>query len=263
MTQLILDVFPAADPSGASLGTLRGSTDGAFDRLIRVHHNDVGEGRFTLNTHSSEAALASAGRYVRAKLTGGSYLFGFWMDTARQVVASAQEEGGEDIQWTGRGPLAYLERAALMPTKTASGPGTVGTDGNWSWTDQTIGAILDHVLADAVAVSPSGVPLLTWDFTGSTDSAGNAWDTIDDTFQLPVGMDVLAVISRFQSGGVTIRMTHDFVLSAWNDPPGADLSGQRRLRQGRQRHELGRAPDQRLAGEVARHRPGHHCGGPG
>lgn len=220
MSKLQFDVFAGVAPNGSSIGTF---TE-AFGQWIRVPNNDLGEGGFTINRHSAEIALAATDNYVRVKRTGGAYVGAFWIETGQDSLVSPDEEGAEDYVRSGRGPLAYLERAILMPTETAAGPGAVGTDGNWAWTNRTIGAILNHIFSDVTTISPSGVPELTWDFDATNDSGGNPWDVIDDTFQLPIGMDILSVVSRFQSAGVTIRMDDDFTLHAWNDPPGADLS---------------------------------------
>lgn len=218
MTALIFDAYAGSAPNGASIGTF---TE-ARDKTITVHHNDFGEGSLVINRHSSEVALAATGNYIRARLGAGAPFGAFWLEEGRDAMIRAEEEGAEDQQRGGRGPLAYLERAILWPTRSATGPGVI-TEGTWSWTDQTIGAILDDVLTDAT--TRGAIPLVTWDFGGSNDSGSNAWDTVDDTFELSVGMDYLEIFSRFQSAGVTIRMSHDFTLSAWNDPPGADVSG--------------------------------------
>ncbi len=219
MTALIFDAYAGSAPNGASIGTF---TE-ARDKTITVHHNDFGEGSLTINQHSSQAAWAATGNYIRARLGAGAPFGAFWLEEGRDAMIRPEEQGAEDWQRGGRGPLAYLERAILWPTRSGSGPGVVGTEGSWSWTDQSIGAILNDVLTDAT--SRGAIPLVTWDFGAANDSGSNAWDTVDDTFELSVGMNYLEIFSRFQSAGVIIRMSHDFVISAWNDPPGANVSG--------------------------------------
>jgi hypothetical protein len=203
--------------------SLRGSLTEAREKSITVAANDFGEGRFVINRHSEDAlsGLVNTGAFIKASIDG--IIGAFWIEEGSDRLVSTDEAGGEDWVRGGRGALAYLERAILWNEELTSGAGHITDEGNWSWINRRIGQILNHQLEEA---QERGALLqMTWDFDGAEDSAGNPWDPVDDEFLLPIGMDLLTMFSRFQSAGVTIRMDHNLKLSAWNDPPGADVSG--------------------------------------
>lgn len=106
--------LPVYDPDDVFLGDL---TE-AFDIQIRVELNGTGSGRFSINRHSTEAtaALLKPGNYVRVTIPqiDSDPIFGFFLEQGDFKLVSSDEEGGETINFGGRGGLAYWDRAIWL-----------------------------------------------------------------------------------------------------------------------------------------------------
>lgn len=198
--------------------TLLGTLSHASDKKIRVHFNGPGEGSFSINRHDSQAAWCAPGNYVRAYVDStGNPVFGFFLEDGGDELVSPEEEGGEDLTRHGRGGLAVLEDAIIDATGAR-----YTTDGTWLWTDTTMGAIASDLIDDVQAAG--FLPMLTYDFSSGADTNGASWDAFDGQYELPVGLDLLEAIQRLQSAGFIVRVSHDFVMSAYKTI-GTDRSG--------------------------------------
>jgi hypothetical protein len=198
--------------------TLLGTLTHASDKKIRVHFNGPGEGSFTINRHDSQAAWCAPGNYVRAYLNStANPVFGFFLEDGGDELVSPDEEGGEDLTRHGRGGAAVLEDAIIDATGSRA-----TKEGTWVWTDSTMGAIAANLIDDAQAAG--FLPMLTYDFSSGADTNGASWDVFDGQYELPVGLDLLEAIQRLQSAGFIVRVSHDFVMSAYKTI-GTDRSG--------------------------------------
>src|SRR5690606_33963868 len=97
-------------------------------------------------------------------------------------------------------------------------------DGIWQWPEVHPAGIMVRMLEEAQECG--ALPDLTYDFTRTVDSDGNAWSLTCDDFQLQAGeVTLLDLAGRLIELGLVFRMSHDFVLSAWEaDNFGQDLS---------------------------------------
>jgi hypothetical protein len=192
----------------------------ATDKRVSVHYNGPGTGSFTINRHSSQFAWCAPGNYIRAYIdsTSTAPIFGFFIESGQDRVISINEQGGQDVQRGGRGALVYLERAIIDNSSTFGR----FADTSWTWTNATHGQIVKELIDDAQARST--LPLLTYDFTNTTESGGGTWTTITGTYELPVGLDLLQALQRQQSAGLVATMSPALVLSA-SATIGTDLSG--------------------------------------
>ena len=104
-----VDVFDGSDP-GTLLDTLDGATDAAFTDVL----NDVGGGQFRLSRYDPKATPTNLakGSVVKIK-TGGVYRYSWWIEEMELTTASDDEKGGEYWQVSGRGAIAYLDRAVM------------------------------------------------------------------------------------------------------------------------------------------------------
>lgn len=102
------------DPDDVELATL---TD-AFDISIRVELDATGTGAFKINRYSADAtaAVLKPGNYVRVAIPqiDPDAIFGFFLEAGDFGLVSSQEEGGEIIEFKGRGGLAYWDRAIWL-----------------------------------------------------------------------------------------------------------------------------------------------------
>ena len=148
----------------------------------------------------------------RVTLPAGTHLVAAWVDNA---VSTALNPGGFLCAvgtTTTQGALATV----LLRTNTtdwlvhaaANPPG-------WH-----AAQILIRALTEAQA--DGYLPGVTWDFTDTLDSAGQAWTDIQDV-QLPVGMDLLTLSQQWAGTVYDIHMTPGLVLQAWKRR-GSDLS---------------------------------------
>ena len=104
-------VFEVFDPGDISIATL----GNAKKKSIRVDRNGPGVGQFEINRYDADAtpAILRGGNYVRVTIPriDPNPIFGFFLEDSGIKLVSSDEQGGENIQITGRGGLAYPERA--------------------------------------------------------------------------------------------------------------------------------------------------------
>lgn len=130
MSEPVWDVFAAASPNGAVLATL----DSAFGRQIRIELDGPGSGSFKINRHASEAtaAVLAQGNIVKCwhPDLGPDYIWAFVLEQGDFALLSPDEEGGEDLEFGGRGNMAYLDRARMWNAAY-----TTGMDVTPTWTE--------------------------------------------------------------------------------------------------------------------------------
>jgi hypothetical protein len=149
----------------------------------------------------------------RVTLPAGTHLVAAWVDNAASTgnnpgaflctVGTADAQGTLDTVLLRTNTTDWLVHAAANP------PG-------WH-AAQILIKLLDEAQSDGY------LPGVTWDFTDTLDSDGQAWDDLQDE-QIPVGTDLLTVSQRWAGTVYDIHMTHDLVLQAWKRR-GSDLSG--------------------------------------
>lgn len=108
----IVDVY---DPDDVHLATLTG----AFDVKFRPALDDVGSGEFKINRHDPDATsdIIKPENYVRItvpQVDATRPMFGFFLEAGDFTLVSTDEEGGEVLQFSGRGGLAYWDRAIWL-----------------------------------------------------------------------------------------------------------------------------------------------------
>jgi hypothetical protein len=219
MGALYFDLWPANGLKGTATGELTS----AFGKTMRVEHDALGSGKFSINRHDAQAAWVVTGALIRVRLVAGGpfayndarYVFAFFIDEGEDVTVSPDEEGGEDYLRGGRGILTYVQRAIMYHVNTLGPDQPV--DGEWRWTNSKYGAILNRIYDEAAARTPSPIADATQDFTATLDSAGVAWPSFTGDFALPVGLDHLSAIAKLQDVGLQVRMTPALVLQAYND----------------------------------------------
>lgn len=101
------------DPPGTPLATIP-IKDGQF----RVELNGVGSGSFKINRYAAEATAAILKPRNYCKVTipqiDPDPIFGFFLDEGDFTLVSSDEEGGEDIAFSGHGALSYWSRAIWL-----------------------------------------------------------------------------------------------------------------------------------------------------
>jgi hypothetical protein len=220
------------DPLGTQLGVF---TD-LSERECLVPWDGAGSGSFVINRHSAQAAWVATRNYITVHLATEQdvddpedhpAVFGFFVEEGLDVIVSRDEEGGEAFKRGGRGALIYLERAIVDHIQRTANAFSIDADKmNLVWTDKKVGRVLHDLIDEAHARSPDPLPDLTIDFTDSVDSNGDPWDTIDDEFNIPIGLDLLAAIEPLKGQGLSVVMTPDLMLHAYQDwsPPSSGVT---------------------------------------
>lgn len=219
--RLLLVAYAFEDPSGDPLGELTEATE----RTVFQEDNVAGGGSLRVNRHSEQAAWCEPGAYIRAwrDEVAGAALAGFWVEERGDVLVSPDEQGGEEIGCSGRGPEACLREARVWYRAVSGGTGQVQTDkGRWYWPDAHPARPLIRMLEEAQA--RGCLPFVSWDFTRNVDSDGNPWTGDSGPLALEIGIHLLDALTVIRESGLHVVMSPDFVLSAWDEYE-RDLSG--------------------------------------
>jgi hypothetical protein len=231
---LAFDIFPAATPLGTRLVRLT-SEHLMVGTGFRVELDGNGSGQIVMNRNQPEVTAANFAQdnYVKVfdlDISTTIPLGGFFLNDSQVQILSKDEEGGETIRFGGAGAISYLNRAVLWNTNYVSfgndaqfGP---RADGNWYWYNDQYGDILKRMIDEAQDSDRPQNPLpdLTYDWTSNTDSAGDAWDSFDGNYTLAIGTNYLDIVSRFRDLGLTILMSGDLLLQAYQNAYGTDRS---------------------------------------
>lgn len=211
------------DPLGTFLGELSenvaGQPRGAFDRTVTIAFVGPGSGIFKINVNDPQFAYCETGTYVKVHLEDSPTAVGsFFLEEGVETLVSEDEEGGEIRTRGGRGPLTYLERAIVDHVQRTANAFSIDADAaELVWTDKKVGKVLRDLIDEAQARTPNPLPDLTFDFDGTTDSDGNPWDTIDEEFRIPIGLDLLSAIETLKGQGLSVYMTPELELHAYQD----------------------------------------------
>ena len=224
---IVFDIFPAATPLGTRLVRLTTAQLGVGS-AFRVELAGNGSGLIVINRNQPECTAANfaADNYVKVfdlDISTTIPLGGFFLNDAQVQVLSADEEGGELVSFGGPGSMAYLDRAIWWNINYVSfgddahyGP---RSDGNWWWDNDQYGDILKRAIDEAQDSDRPQHPLaaLTYDFTSSLDSAGAAWHSFTGAYSLPIGTNYLDMVQKFRDLGLTIRMSGNLKLQAYQN----------------------------------------------
>lgn len=230
------DVFAADDLMGAPIATLVN----ARERMIRIEEDGAGVGGFTINRHSDEAtaAILAKGNLVRVRFPeiSNDYLFAFFLERGDFEILSSDEEGGEELQFGGKGSLSYLNRARMDAVAYSTGLDTVDT---WSeiWrtgkiTNPVGACLLDndptylyvissttrkiYKLRESDRVIVGSSPPL---FTGGANACGLCADPTDNTIMWALQSEIAG-----GSGNTKIRKVDvTGAISGWNVATTFDL----------------------------------------
>jgi hypothetical protein len=224
--------FDIFDPDDLALVA---ELDTATNRRVRVELDGAGSGAFSINTNDADADLLAKGQLCKVTIPRiwEFPIASFWMEAVKEALVSPEEEGGEVAQWSGRGGLAYLERARMRVTSFVTG-GAPGTGGVWRLhalgTGDTPGSTWQRVIRECTHPDRPRHPLahMTWDFNYDEDSTGDPWDDHDsaDEFTCKVGETALSIGGRLLHLGMRHQMSPDLTLHSYNEANfGRDLTG--------------------------------------
>jgi Siphovirus ReqiPepy6 Gp37-like protein len=189
-------VLTAGSGSPTMLATLDGIWEAGFQDIL----NESGSGTFKISRYDPKAAYVVKGNLVRCKLDG-NYVFS-WMLENIDTVQGSTDVSKEFLTVSGRGMLAYFDRAVIY-----TDPGT--TAPNWinvTRTAQSLGTMLFNFLTDAHA--RGAIPAAQWDFTAAADSNGNPWtDTRSQTFR--IGVNYYDLIRQFAALGLDVKCDYE------------------------------------------------------
>jgi hypothetical protein len=212
---LEIQIYDGANPTNM-LAVLDGAANTQWTDLL----NDVGTGTTDLSFYDAKAiaSLTQKGNLVKiclaypSSIATGSQpgtpvpVFGFF-NTAPKLVSDEAEKA----VWTlaGESVLNYTKLAAVYPAGW-TGNGTYATTRSFgsTATPTTWGAILKTLIDEAQGGTYRGaIPALTYDFSATTDSAGNAWTA---NVVLTIGAlgrtSILDIIKKFVSLGMGVYM---------------------------------------------------------
>lgn len=243
MVAIEWDVFSLPPNGSADPPTYLATLYDAREKRIRVEHKGTGSGSFAINRTSPEVSetVLAKGNLVKVRVPEihSDYLFAFFLETGDFTLVSSDEAGGEMLRFGGRGNLCYLECARNWNVSFTGGSNP--RDGVWRayafGGGNAPGQILTRMLAEMQDPDHPypALPLLTTDFNTTVNSAGTAWSTTNATeeFSYKVGDDGLAVATLLADMDVmALRMSPGFLLQAFNEPYGRDLSATVRFAKG-------------------------------
>ena len=236
---------------------------------LYLKKNDVGSGEMTFSLAEAIAANIQIGNFLSLTYRG-AWRGGFLVEKRTLVDANQSENSQMAISVSGRGPMALLDDAIVYDFMTPGventrkfgaknplipgGPSvpkgeilyrlldeasnyqhiTGSTLRRYCWRAGHLGNAADPL------APPIGEPLLTWDFTMTQDSLGNAWADLED-MEFRVGntllLDVLRQIAAIREVAtpakwydftitkeVSTSTTGLFILHAYAGGIGSDLS---------------------------------------
>lgn len=220
---IIMVAYDGDDPNGSPTGEL---TD-VFDKSFRISHNAPGAGEFKINRHSSQRTITQPDSYIRCYLDDPDTdpVFAFWVTDSSDVVLAPGEDGAEVMQKQGEGAMAYMADAIVWYEAVTTNDSAVpeADDDMWHWEDVHPAGILVRMIEEAV--ERGCYPDLSYDFSRTLDSNGDAWTTTITDFKVQVGTDLLTLMGYLQTQGLVFVMDPDLTLHAYEAATyGADLS---------------------------------------
>jgi hypothetical protein len=216
-----------ADPLGVQLVAF----DDLLEHRIRVEYNGTGSGYLVINRHDPQATAANLAKGNIVRVTypeiQATPVFEWIIEDGDFDLVSSDEEGGEDLTFSGRGTLALLEQAILGHQNLTDPPRHYPAEGVWRWTSEEWAGILRRLIDEAQAHSPPALSMLTRDWSDTTDSNGSPFFDMDGDWEIAIGTDLLtAGLDLARAGMGSIEMRPGFLLRAYDGTgQGRDLSG--------------------------------------
>jgi hypothetical protein len=167
--------------------------------------SDVGSGDIAVHENDAKSDLLDYDQMVRFTYRGADR-GGFFAENFEYKPATTGDNTGRWVAVSGRGPLTVLD------------DGVVGylagvTTGNARlFADMTLAAMLIDVLTEAK--TRGALTNVTWDFSDTLDSVGNAWGETQ-SLNITIGTTILDVVRQFASLGIDFYMGIDFKLRAF------------------------------------------------
>jgi hypothetical protein len=182
---------------------------------------DVGAGSLVLSTADPKVGYCSEGNLIKIAL-GGTAVFSYFIEAP---VLTSGEAAESTRTLAGRSALSYLDQAIVYPLGWPSPMGDTRY-----WVGGSFGGILSTLLSEAQARGT--LPALTWDFTLTHDSKGNAWPA-DLVLMIDVSASYLDVAKKFVALGMGLAMSPGLVLHCYIPGSyGSDLTSSVVWRQG-------------------------------
>lgn len=237
MSVLAFDFYSEDDPNGTPLGTLDDADCKSMEFRPALH--ELGSGIFTVSRHHTDATstLIREDNLVKVRVPSVSTdpIFAFWLKEGDFTLIDTNEQGGEDLTFGGPSLLHILSQARLYHSSMVSDQpnrGSINVPGMWTWVNEPYGAILTRLIEEgrespfpSAAANGSALEHVTITFDRVNDSDGNPWPDITETFQTPIGSDMLSVAERLSAAGdLYLVMDPDLTLHAYQSY-GRDLSG--------------------------------------
>lgn len=237
MSVLAFDFYSEDDPNGTPLGTLDDADCKSMEFRPALH--ELGSGIFTVSRHHTDATstLIREDNLVKVRVPSVSTdpIFAFWLKEGDFTLIDTNEQGGEDLTFGGPSLIHILSQARLYHSSMVEDQpnrGSINVPGMWTWVNEPYGAILTRLIEEGrespfpdAAANGSALEHVTITFDRVNDSDGNPWPDITETFQTPIGSDMLSVAERLSAAGdLYLVMDPDLTLHAYQTY-GRDLSG--------------------------------------
>src|SRR3990172_12866667 len=95
-------LYSALRPADDLKGTATVELTDALKKVVRVEHDALGSGKFSINRHDAQAAWVVTGALIRVRLVAGGpfayndsrYVFAFFIDEGEDGTVSPAEGGG-------------------------------------------------------------------------------------------------------------------------------------------------------------------------
>lgn len=223
----IAPVVDVVDPGGVSLVTFTN----LLEHRERVEYNGTGSGYLVINRHDAQATATNLAKGNVVRITHpeihSTACFEWIMEDGDFDLVSSDEEGGEDLTFSGRGTLALLENAILGHQNLTDPPRNYNSEGVWRWTSEEWAGIFRRTIQEAQAHTPPALTMITRDWSDTVDSKGNAFFDMDGDWEIPIGADLLTIgLDLARAGMGSIEMRPGFLLRAYEGTnQGRDLSG--------------------------------------
>ncbi len=203
----------------------------AVQSHILYEMNEPGSGEVRLPLDTPAASQITENMFC-ALYYRGSARGGFFVEALKETKIDTAEYSGRVLSAAGAGALALLADGIVWSDGT--------TETKRAFTATPKAEILITLLEEAQA--RGALPNLTWDFTDAADSDSVAWDDSED-YEITVGDNLLNVARDFSStGGFDFAINlvaGEFVLSAFKNGMGTDVSDTILFRSGTNVQELG------------------------
>lgn len=220
-----LPVVGVFDPSGVSIVTF----DNLIDHTERIEYNGTGSGMLIINRHDPQATAANLAKGNIVRVTYSEIdpdpTAEWIIETGDFELVSSDEEGGEDLTFSGRGSLALAAYTILGHQNLTNPKRNYPKEGVWRWTSEEWAGIVRRTIDESQAHTPPALTMITRDWSDTIDSLGQPFFDMDGDWEIRIGTDLLtAWMDLARAGMGQLEMRPPFLLRAYNSM-GRDLSG--------------------------------------